>query len=378
MTVSSPSRLPTDDVRWVATQVGRSPSLHNSQPWRLRWDGSRFRLYADSSRRLAVSDPHGRELTISCGAALFSLRAALQQLGRDGDVVLLPDPNEPELLAEVEVLAVPRPGPHVRRMPAAFMRRHTHRAGTEGGPLDRTLAWHLLAAAEAEGARLIYITAPGPLRAVLDLAHMTEWSASADAGVQQETRNWTSVPGGERRDFDPALPADVAAFRGRADGGRNAAPAGGRLPRGGGSLAAILPGVYRYDSTVGPGDIGSLARAVDPTAPGGGEHLNFDVILRRCGHAWMLMLNELGGFGSGVIVPRLEVDYHREVGLGDLAIEVVVVQVGRTSFRLRLHVLQAERLAARVEVVLVVFDYERKTPMPLTAEQRQALARHAA
>jgi acyl-CoA thioesterase FadM len=136
--------------------------------------------------------------------------------------------------------------------------------------------------------------------------------------------------------------------------------------------------MYRYISPIDQQDLGTLAAEVDPTAPGGGMHLNFDVILRRCGHAWMTMLKELGGFGKGVIVPRLEVDYHREVGTGELVIDVSVIHVGRTSFRLRLDASQDGDLAARAEVVLVVFDYDGKTPMALSAEQREALARHAA
>lgn len=134
--------------------------------------------------------------------------------------------------------------------------------------------------------------------------------------------------------------------------------------------------MHRYVSPVLESDLGTLALEIDPTAPGGGAHLNFDVILRRCGLAWMTMLQELGCFGRESIVPRLEVDYHREVGAGDLVIETVVVSLGRTSFRLRLDVTQADELAARVEVVLVAFDYARKAPKPLTTEQREALAPH--
>jgi acyl-CoA thioesterase FadM len=132
--------------------------------------------------------------------------------------------------------------------------------------------------------------------------------------------------------------------------------------------------VYRHVSPVTADDFASLAREVDPTAPGGGgDHLNFDTILRRCGHAWMSMLNSLGGFGSGVIVPRLEVDYHREVGEGELLIDVDVLSVGRTSFRLRLDVRQHGELAASAQVVLVVFDYAERRPVVLSDSQRSAL-----
>lgn len=133
--------------------------------------------------------------------------------------------------------------------------------------------------------------------------------------------------------------------------------------------------MHRYVSPVLDADLGTLAPEVDPTAPGGGAHLNFDVILRRCGLAWITMLDELG-FGRALIVPRLEVDYHREVGAGELVIETVVVSVGRTSFRLRLDVTQDGELAAQAEVVLVALDDDGQTPKPLSSEQRAALAPH--
>lgn len=136
--------------------------------------------------------------------------------------------------------------------------------------------------------------------------------------------------------------------------------------------------MFRHATPVHDADLGTLAAELDPTAPGGGRHLNFDVILRRCGHAWMALLTQLGCFGDGVIVPRLEVDYHREVGVGELVVEVVVLSVGRTSFRLGLDVLQHGERAAHAEVVLVTFDYDGKTPLELSEAQRAALQQHAA
>ena len=38
------------------------------------------KVHADASRRLAVADPDGREMMISCGAALFTVRLALSSL----------------------------------------------------------------------------------------------------------------------------------------------------------------------------------------------------------------------------------------------------------------------------------------------------------
>ena len=129
---------------------------------------------------------------------------------------------------------------------------------------------------------------------------------------------------------------------------------------------------YEHVSEVVPQDLRSLAAEVDPTAPGYTSHLNFDQILRRCGHAWIAFLGEIGVDG-GVIVPRVEVDYLTEVGLGPLKVSVVVVSLGRTSFRLRMEVRQGAVLAARAEAVLVCFDYATRAPAPLSDAHRAVL-----
>lgn len=136
--------------------------------------------------------------------------------------------------------------------------------------------------------------------------------------------------------------------------------------------------MIRHRSTVTEDDIRPLTAEVDPTAPGYGNHLSFDAILRRCGIAWTTFLHELPGFGTGVIVPRLEVDYLREVDLGALDIDVRVMKVGTTSFTVRCTVTQQGRRCADVDVVLVSFDYDGRTPRPLTEDQRLALQAHAA
>ncbi|MCW2707379.1 MAG: thioesterase [Frankiales bacterium] len=133
----------------------------------------------------------------------------------------------------------------------------------------------------------------------------------------------------------------------------------------------------RHSSTVTDDDIHPLTAEVDPTAPGYGNHLSFDAILRRCGLAWTTFLNGLPGFGAGVIVPRLAVDYLSEVGTGPLDIDVHVTKVGTTSFTIRCAVTQEGRQCANVDVVLVSFDYSGRTPQPLTDEQRVHLNHHA-
>jgi acyl-CoA thioesterase FadM len=134
--------------------------------------------------------------------------------------------------------------------------------------------------------------------------------------------------------------------------------------------------VYTWTSPVLPADVSVIGGTLDPTAPGRGEHLTFDRILGRCGEAWMAFLGDLGGFGVEIICPRVEVDYHREVGAGDLVIDVTVTYIGRSSFRLHLAMTQHGAAVATAEVVLVAFDYAAGSAVSLTDSQREALSSH--
>jgi hypothetical protein len=85
----------------------RAPSVHNTQPWLWRVDGDVIELYADTSRRLVVEDPLGRNLVISCGAALHHLQVAAHAFGWATTVHRIPDADDPTLLARVRVTDAP-------------------------------------------------------------------------------------------------------------------------------------------------------------------------------------------------------------------------------------------------------------------------------
>lgn len=106
----SEQALTTEQLRFLAAAAGAAPSLHNSQPWRLRPapDSLGMRVYTDPSRAVPLTDPDGRALHISVGAALFNLRVAALRLGRDPEVRLLPEDDDPGLAATVRLS---RPAP---------------------------------------------------------------------------------------------------------------------------------------------------------------------------------------------------------------------------------------------------------------------------
>ena len=136
---------------------------------------------------------------------------------------------------------------------------------------------------------------------------------------------------------------------------------------------SALPSAVRFRSIVTDEDTRPTLLGVDPSAPGFGTHLPFHLILERCGLAWRDFLSSLRGFGDSVIVPHLSADFIAEVHVGVIEVEVVPVHVGTTSFTLRCTMLQEEQQVARVDVVLVSFDYAGGSKTPLTESQRAQL-----
>jgi len=211
--MSTPTRfatpLSTMHARWVVEHASLAPSIHNTQPWRFTWDGKRFELFADTSRGLTASDPDGRELVMSCGAALFNLRLTLRKMGYDAAVAVLPEPANPRLLARI----VPSEGAPAtlaeRRLFAAMLRRHTHRGGFDDEPLAADLMVEMQRAAELEGAQLVFLSDPGQRRHVLSLARAAERTLVNDEDVQAEIEAWTPSAESRRRDGVPtsAYPA---------------------------------------------------------------------------------------------------------------------------------------------------------------------------
>jgi nitroreductase len=170
-----------------------APSLHNSQPWRLRVtdSGSRIELFADPARMLPVSDPHGRAAYLACGAALLNLRVAAAADGRQAHVTLTPDPDRPLFVARVELSDGQLATRADRELCAAIPRRHSNREPYSDEIVPPEVKAELAAAAKSEQGLLRFLDENSSAR-VRHLALDAERQLLKDHAYRAELAQWVS------------------------------------------------------------------------------------------------------------------------------------------------------------------------------------------
>lgn len=189
--------MPLSDDRLLSLidLARHAPSVLNTQPWRFRLIDDGIEVFADRSRQLHALDPEGRELTLSCGAALAALRLAAAHDGLRAHLALLPDDGAPDLLARVTF--EPAPPPDNDRLLRALRTRRTHRRDFAPDPIPRNDMEALAEAVTSNGAWLHLLTVPGSRATVADLVDEAVRVQGQSKAVVDEIKTWL------RRDRDP-------------------------------------------------------------------------------------------------------------------------------------------------------------------------------
>jgi len=201
-------------ARYVVARAVWAPSVHNTQPWRFTVGGGpRISLHADLDRRLAVADPDGREMMISCGAALFTVRLTLRALGYIPQTSVLPDPAQPTLVAQVSWQERAAADEFERRLSGHVLTRRTHRGAFDPEPLPPDTLAGLRAAAAREGAALRIVADDGRRAALAAAVQTAEHELSRDGERLRELARWTPAPGTACRDGVPATSYPARAER---------------------------------------------------------------------------------------------------------------------------------------------------------------------
>lgn len=174
----------------AATVAAAAPSIHNTQPWHWRIHDGLADLYAEPARQLAVADPDRRMLTISCGAALHHARVALAAEGFIVEVIRLPDPGDPDLLARIAITGRGPVSAAATRRFETIRIRHSDRRPLASTALPADTIDSLRSAASTEGIGLDVLNRDQ----VIELAGATDRAQHFeldDMAVRAELDAWT-------------------------------------------------------------------------------------------------------------------------------------------------------------------------------------------
>lgn len=182
-----------------------APSSHNSQPWHFIVDNECITLCADRMRALPVVDPFDRELTISCGAALFNLRTALNHCGLTYRITLFPSEMDPDMLACVSVSDRGFLDESLIPLFSAIPERATVRKPFSKTLVAESMKRSLIEAGEMEGARVVCIDDTARRTRIADLIAEADALQFSDPCFRRELACWIHP----KRSND-GMPADTA------------------------------------------------------------------------------------------------------------------------------------------------------------------------
>lgn len=191
-----------ETIRAIIALAVRAPSVHNSQPWKWVTGDNSVHLFADPDRHLPATDPDGRDLLVSCGAALHHLRSGFAACGWGTTVHRLPNPAEPNHLASVEFF--PRSA-NVEdiALAAAIPHRRTDRRRFSSWPVPPDLVDTLIERAAQQGAIVLPATDPKDRFRLASAITQASWQQ----GMNQHYANELAAWAGRGRTATEGIPA---------------------------------------------------------------------------------------------------------------------------------------------------------------------------
>ncbi len=198
-----------DVLNYAAGQARLAPSVHNSQPWRFVMTDDSLEIHADRDRQLAVLDPTGRQLLISCGCALLNARTAVAARGYQPIVERFPDSARPDLVAR---LRLPQQQPRWVALGALDQfvpRRRTSRTPYLDEVIPPPVIDDLIRTAAAEGGVMTELRHREHRAAAADLSRHAAELEDAEPAYREELRRWTSTDP-QRADGILTVPAGSA------------------------------------------------------------------------------------------------------------------------------------------------------------------------
>jgi hypothetical protein len=206
-------------ARTALALATRAPSVHNVQPWEWRVGDQSLHLYANPELHLVHTDPDGRDMMVSCGAALNHCVVALAALGWQSRVHRFPNAAEPLHLASIQVHRC-KPSDVDVALAAAIPRRRTDRRYFNEWPVSHGDVSLMGARAARMGVTLRRVEPSTDLRAALAQA---VWQHVTDREYLDELTVWSGryassagVPARNTPESSPDSPVPGRLFAGTA------------------------------------------------------------------------------------------------------------------------------------------------------------------
>lgn len=176
-------------VEMLVELACRAPSVHNSQPWKWVYSDGYLNLYTDRTRLLDSIDPLGRQMVISCGAALDHLSTAAATFRWSTEVGELTYPGSPDHLARIRFVHGAHPQSHEFDLLTAINRRRSDRRPF--GPVadGSVLTPDMQRAADSHGVTLTVLS-PDARETLATASRLSAGIRKYDATYQAEIRWW--------------------------------------------------------------------------------------------------------------------------------------------------------------------------------------------
>lgn len=186
--VADGAAFPADPMARLVYYARLAPSTHNTQPWRFVASATEIDVFADLDRWLRVADPDKRELHLSLGCAIESLRIAADFGGLGTSARHFPMPQDPSLVARVTL----EPGGAKRDDSAAdllrpMVTRHTsHREFEPNRPLTESDGKRLAGCFASPGVALHLLHDPAAIAGLARLEARADEALFARPGYREE------------------------------------------------------------------------------------------------------------------------------------------------------------------------------------------------
>jgi hypothetical protein len=194
---------PAEQLQFLLNYAALAPSEYNTQPWLFKVRERVVELYADRSRRLPIVDPEDRELTISCGAALFNLRIALRHFGHTYEVEIHANQDSPDLLARISLGKKEAATEEEHQLFYAISQRRSNRHMFEKREVPGDLLSTLNALAGQEGTWFHVVQGEEARQTLVNLIASGDHMQWASRQFRRELARWARPEGIESHDGLP-------------------------------------------------------------------------------------------------------------------------------------------------------------------------------